>query len=177
MASFNSTTSNSISTSVLDNLFPTIGTAPSARNVIWMESERLFKLNDYVSAAGNRYITGLRFSNNLAVVVRYSHWKTWQYVNSIEVYSFENYDLKLLDSKKYEKQFYCSEFVHREVCEIVSKAVRAAAKVNNSDITVDGQIVEKLVTETERSFVNGEYPPMTSSLRKLIDAKSVERIE
>ncbi len=177
MASLTTSSSNSISNTIMDSLFPTMGTQPSAHNVIWMESERLFKLNEYVSARGHRYITGLRFSNNLAVVVKYSFWNTWQYLDNIEVYRFEGYELKLLDSKKFEKTFYSSELIHQEVSEIVGKAIKAAARVNNSEINVDVQMLEKMVTDTERSFVNGEYPPMTSTLRKLIDTKSSERIE
>lgn len=163
---------SSVSTSVMDSLFPTFGERPACNRPVWMENDKIFKLNEYVSNAGHRYVTGLRFSNQVAVIIKKSYWNTWVYLDSVEVYRFNEYNLEILDTKKFEKTFYNDSVVHDTVADILRNFLSSSARMNNSIMSVDDNVIENMVSQTERSFNNGEYPPITSNLQKLIECKS-----
>lgn len=165
------------SSNIMDSLFPKIGESVAFNRPIWMENDRIFKLNEYVSNAGHRYVTGLRFSDQVAVIIKKSYWNSWTYLDSVEVYHFNEFNLEVIGTKKFDKQFYSNEAIHSAVADVIRDHIISSAKMNNSNIAIDERIVEQMTTQTERSFNNGEYPPITSKLRQLIEQRSKGAIE
>lgn len=154
----------SIASNVVTDLFPTIGTSTAASAVpMWMPSMRIFKVSEYQSAAGHRYLKGLRFSNNLAVAFTFSFWNSWTYLNEIEVYRFTGNGIELVDRRKCEKQFYDEDFLKNEVQSIVRGAIEASLRMN-------GQVGDATTYESQiNALVEGTYRPLDEYDRTRLD--------
>ena len=146
---------SSLTSNVMTDLFPTIGISASSSNVpMWMPSMKIFKVSEYTSAAGHRYLKGLRFSNNLAVAFSFSFWNTWTYLNEIEVYRFNGNSIELADRRKCDKQFYEEDFLKNEVKEMVRGIVESSLRMNGQDSNV--MALESQIEE----LVEGTYRPL-----------------
>ncbi len=146
---------NSLSSNVMTDLFPTIGTpAPSSNMPVWMPSMKIFKVSEHTSEPGHRYMKGLRFSNNLAIAFSFSLWNTWTYLNEIEVYRFNGNDIELADRREYEKQFYEEDFLKNEVKEMVRGIVESSLLMNGQDS--DTNALESQI----EALVDGTYRPL-----------------
>lgn len=147
--------SNSLTSNVMTDLFPTIGSTVSVSNVpTWMSSMKIFKVNEYTSEAGHRYMKGLRFSDNLAIAFTFSFRNSWTYLNEIEVYRFSGNNIDLIDQRKYDKQFFNEEFVREEVKAIVTESVE-------SSLLLNGQEGNKQAIDLQiNDLVEGTYRPL-----------------
>lgn len=155
---------SSLTSNVMTDLFPTIGISASSSNVpMWMPSMKIFKVSEYTSAAGHRYLKGLRFSNNLAVAFSFSFWNTWTYLNEIEVYRFNGNDIELVDRRKCDKQIYEEDFLRNEVKDMVRAIVESSLMMNGQvgdTKSIDSQIEE---------LVDGTYRPLKEYDRTRLD--------
>lgn len=130
---------------------------------MWMPSMQVFKISEYVSDAGHRYLKGLRFSNNLAVAFSFSFWNTWTYLNEIEVYRFNGSSLELVDRRKCEKKFYEADFLKGEVKDMVRGIVE-------SSLLMNGQARDVTALESQiNDLVEGTYRPLQDYDRKRLD--------
>lgn len=155
---------SSLTSNVMTELFPTIGTSVPSSNVpIWMPSMKIFKVSEYASKAGHRYLRGLRFSDNLAVVFSFSFWNTWTYLNEIEVYRFNGNSLELADRRKCDKQFYEEDFLKNEVKEMVRGIVESSLLMNGQDS--NAMVLESQIEE----LVEGTYRPLKEYDRSRLD--------
>lgn len=143
----------------INDLLPSYGNRADS-NIIWMEEMKLFKVNEYRSAAGHRYFTGLRFSDQLIVAVKYAEWHQWTYINDLEIFTFDGKTPILLDKKSFKKEFYKEDMIREQVKIMVSNALQSKAKMVGKDFNeteLESQI-ENVVNDTYRSFLKGEYP-------------------
>lgn len=166
---------SSLTSNVMTELFPTIGTSVPSSNVpIWMPSMKIFKVSEYTSKAGHRYLKGLRFSDNLAVVFSFSFWNTWTYLNEIEVYRFNGNSLELADRRKCDKQFYEEDFLKNEVKEMVRGIVESSLLMNGQDsnaMVLESQI-EELVEGTCRPLKEYDRSRLDMCVRKALSSNN-----
>lgn len=162
---------NTTSVNLLDAVLPTFGNQIRINNPRWHEDMKMFVMSEYESKAGHRYIRGIRFSDQVAVIIDYSLWNSWTYLNSIEVYRFNGNEREMIGRKEFDKVFYSDSLVHSEVKSMLEQAIISMARMNGTVFTTDYIESEslKLVIATERSFNKGEYPPITGAVRKLIE--------
>lgn len=147
----------------MSDLFPTIGSSAKSKAPMWMPSMQVFKISEYVSDAGHRYLKGLRFSNNLAVAFSFSFWNTWTYLNEIEVYRFNGSSVELVDRRKCEKKFYEADFLKGEVKDMVRGIVE-------SSLLMNGQAGDVTALESQiNDLVEGTYRPLQDYDRKRLD--------
>lgn len=143
----------------INELLPSYGNRADS-NIIWMEEMKLFKVNEYRSQAGHRYITGLRFSDQLIVAIKYAEWNQWTYINDLEIFTFDGKNPILLDKKNFKKEFYNEDMVREQVKIMVRNALESKAKTIGKEFSeseLSGQI-ETVVNDTYRSFLKGAYP-------------------
>lgn len=154
-----------IKSTVLSDLFPTVGTATASSNTpIWMSSMKVFKVSEFTSEAGYRYMKALRFSDNMAVEFSFSFWNSRTYINDIEVYRFNDNKIELIDCRKYDKQDYTEDFVKQEVLSIVRDAAESFMRLNGQrgdTANIEAQVVE---------LVEGTYRPLKDYNMKYVDA-------
>ena len=155
---------SSLTSNVMTDLFPTIGISATSSNVpMWMPSMKIFKVSEYTSAAGHRYLKGLRFSNNLAVAFSFSFWNTWTYLNEIEVYRFNGNDIELVDRRKCDKQIYEEDFLRNEVKDMVRAIVESSLMMNG--LVSDTKAIDSQIDE----LVEGTYRPLEEYDRSRLD--------
>lgn len=143
----------------INELLPSYGNRAES-GIVWMESMKLFKVNEYRSEAGHRYITGLRFSDQLIVAIKYAEWKQWTYINDLEIFTFDGKNPVLLDKKCFKKEFFHEDLVREQVKVMVRNALQSKAKMIGKEFDENElkSQIESVVDDTYRSFLKGEYP-------------------
>lgn len=99
-----------ISNGFLDSILPTFGNQ-RANTPVWNESMKMFIINEYESAAGNRYYSGVRISDRMVVVEHVGMYHSFTYIDGIDIFMFDGEELKLIVQEKYDKQFYNVDFI------------------------------------------------------------------
>jgi len=162
---------NATSSNLLDAVLPSFGNQVTVNNPRWHEDMKMFVMSEYESAAGHRYIRGIRFSDKVAVIIDYSLWHSWTYLDTIEIYRFNGTDMEMIGKKKFDKVFYSDSLVHSEVKSMLEQALISMAHMNGAEFSEDqiGRDTEQLVAATERSFNKGEYPPLKGAVKKLVE--------
>ena len=137
---------------LLNELLPSYGQKPQGpRTPIWNEGQKLFIIDEYESAAGNRYCKGLRFCENIVIVETFGMYHTFQYINSIEVYIFEGTQRKLVDKRTYDKAFYNSEFIMEESKKMVRDYLKSKLRIQGHDMS-ESKIAEAANSVVDRSY-------------------------
>lgn len=151
------TTSN-ITNPVFDSILPVYGN-PRKNTPVWNEDDKMFIYDEYESACGNRYYKGLRFTNRIAVVENIGLYHTCKYIDSIEVYTYNNNSKSLIGSVKYEKTFYNRDMIRRAVESIIKQYVQGQLKVQNLQMNDDiiEQEAKKYVEESYISFLSDDF--------------------
>lgn len=125
MANFNGL----VTTRLIDRVLPTYGNRrqPSA---VWDESQKMFILDEYESASGHRYYSGVRFCDRIVIREKVGLYHNWTYIDSIELYAFNGQRLELIQKRDFDKQFRTEEFVRQRSEEMIGKFLQAAAKMS-----------------------------------------------
>ena len=158
MKNFNlntNTTMNSNSNNMnnhINNHLPSYGQKPQGpRTPIWNKGQKLFIIDEYESAAGNRYYKGFRFCENIVIVETFGMYHTFQYINSIEVYIFDSTHLNLVDKRTYDKAFYDSEFIKEESKKMVRDYLTSKLRIQGRDMS-ESKIAEAANSVVDRSY-------------------------
>lgn len=127
---------NSVSNGFFDSILPTYGNQRS-QTPVWNESMKMFIIDEYESANGNRYYNGVRISNRLVIVEHIGMYHAFQYLDGMDIYLFDGQERKLIVQEKYEKQFYNVDFIReRSICTL-RNYVRSQAAITGTTITED----------------------------------------
>lgn len=99
-----------VKSNFLDNILPSFGN-PRHAMPTYNSGQRMFISQSYTSAAGHVYYKGIRFSERLVMVEKIGLYHTWEYIDGIELYSFNENKPELIASAKFDKVFYSSEVI------------------------------------------------------------------
>jgi len=149
---------SNISNSLFDRIMPVFGT-PAQNLPVWNEGQKMFLSSEYESAAGNRYYKGLRFCNKLAIVETFGFYHTWTYIDSIEIYTFDQKTPKLVGKRAYDKQFYDETFIKQQTKEMVRDYVLGQLKIQNINlpVTTVNEEANDIVERCYTSFLSKDF--------------------
>lgn len=165
------TTSN-ITNPVFDSILPVYGN-PRKNTPVWNEDDKMFIYDEYESACGNRYYKGLRFTNRIAIVENIGLHHTWRYIDSIEVYTYNNNSKSLIGSVKYEKTFYNRDTIRLAVESILKQYIQGQLKMQNLQMSNDviEQEAKKYVEESYISFLSDDFGRKMTNLLPMFTSK------
>lgn len=127
---------SSISNGFFDSILPAFGTQRSDTPV-WNESLKMFIIDEYESANGNRYYSGVRISNRIVIVEHIGMYHTFTYLDGIDIYMFDGQERKLLSQAKYDKMFYDVNFIREQITKALRNYARSQAAMTGTAITND----------------------------------------
>ena len=165
------TTSN-ITSPVFDSILPVYG-KPRKNISVWNEDDKMFIFDEYTTAAGHLHYKGLRFTNRIAVVENIGLYHTWKYIDSIEVYTYNNNSKSLIGSVMYEKTFYNRDLIRRDVEAILKQYIQGQLKMQNlqmSDDVID-QEAKKYVEESYISFLSDNFGRKMTNMLPMFTSK------
>ena len=151
-------TTNNVTNTVIDSLLPVYGN-PRKNIPVWNEDDRMFIFDEFTTSAGHLHYKGLRFTNRIVVVENIALYHTWRYIDSIEVYTYNNHSKSLIGSMKYDKTFYNRDLIRRDVESIVKQYIQGQLKVQNVPMNEDVIVreVKKYVEESYTSFLSDDF--------------------
>lgn len=143
---------------LFDNLLPTYG---NARKVVpvWDESQKMFLLKNYESNNGHYYYEGMRFCDRIVIRETVCLWNTWTYIDSIEIYAFNDTHLELVQKCDYDKTYRNEEFVRSEaermICDFFKGCLKAqGASADDEQIRTEAR---KIVDGSFKSFLSPDF--------------------
>ena len=165
-------TTNSITTPIFDSILPMYGN-PRKNTPVWNEDDKMFIYDEYETIGGNRHYKGLRFTNRIAVVENIGLYHTWKYIDSIEVYTYNNQSKSLIGSMKYEKTFYNRDVIRCDVESIIKQYIQGQLKLQNlqmSDDVIERE-AKKFVNESYISFLSDDFGRKMTNLLPVFTSK------
>ncbi len=148
----------SISNNLLDCILPPYG-KPRLRIPVWDEGQKMFIVDDYVSANGHRYYQGIRFCDNVVIVEKVGFYHNWTYIDSIELYAFNGPHIELIQKRDYEKEFRNEAFIRSESIAMVKDYLRGVSKFQRVNIIpeeIDSR-ANALIEGCYKSFLDCDY--------------------
>lgn len=164
------TLNNAINKSFFDRVLPVYGT-PRVKLPTWDEGEKMFICDEYESENGHRYYKGIRFSNNIVIVEKVGLFHNWTYIDSIEIYAFNDKKLELVQKRDYQKSFRNEEFVRKETETMIGDYLRGVMKMQRCAID------ENVVNEHVKVIVDGCYKSFLDSDFNLQLTKIIPQLE
>lgn len=143
---------------VIDILLPTYGN-PSINLPVWNESQKMFITSEYESAAGNRYYIGIRPSKKVAIIEKVGLYHSFSYIDSLELFSYDNTNIKLLAKKNYDKVFYNSDFIKNESLTMLIDYFRSCLKIQGTYLPTHRieEESKKIIEQSYESFLSDDY--------------------
>jgi hypothetical protein len=142
----------SSSTRFIDRILPAMGN--QRENVpIYDSTQKMFLSNTYTSESGNMYYKGLRFSERFVMLEHIGLYKSWTYIDEIEIYAFDGNQMNIIAKKKFEKQFYNAELIKNEVIELTFEYFRNQNILCGSSGT-DETLKALAVNIVEETYIN-----------------------
>lgn len=135
---------------LFDNILPTYGN-PRAKVPIWDNGQKMFIFEEHESANGHRYYSGLRFCERMAFVERVGTYHNWTYIDSIELYAFNNREKVLIQKRDYDKVFRNEDFIRRESQAMLQDYIKGIWKTSRTYIS------EKETEAMARGFIERCY--------------------
>lgn len=166
---------NSVQNIVIDSILPVYGdNQPRKVMPVWDEGQKMFIMSEYESAAGNRYIQGLRFSNRLAVVEEVGLYHTWKYIDGLKVYSWNGTSKRLIGSRKYVRHFYDADFIRQELEDIVKSHIEGQLKLQQQPVDKDAIMAQAhaLTNMCYISFLSDDFETNLHELIPLLAANT-----
>ncbi len=162
--------SSSVSNSIIDRLFPTIG-APRIDTPIWDDGRSMFIINEYVKKEnGNRYYTGVRQTDRFVINIYVGKFKNWDYLDKVEVYVYDNHRLCLIGQKEFDKVFYDEKIIDETAAEIMLKYARSGMVLMHASSSQDElhKYIQESIRKSHLSVLNDEgYESLLRTVRLL----------
>lgn len=140
----------SISNGFFDSILPTFGTQRS-NTPVWNESLKMFITDEYESANGNRYYTGIRISNRIVIAEHVGMYHSFTYLDGMDIYMFDGEERKLISQAKYDKQFYDVNFIREQSKQILRNYAHSQAAMMGTVIT------DEMVEAEVSAIVDNSY--------------------
>lgn len=152
------TFAKAISNDLFDNILPTYG-KPRMNMPTWDDSQKMFICEEYESATGHRYYSGVRFCDRVAIREKVGMYHTWTYIDSIELFAFNGTKLELIQKKDYDKVFRSEEFVKKESQMMVRNYLAGVLKASRVALPEADlqEKAEQLVEGCYKSFLSENF--------------------
>lgn len=150
--------SKAITQNLLDSLLPTFG-KPRKNIPTWDEGQKMFIFDQHVSDRGNLSYRGIRFCDRVVVVEKVGLFHSWTYINSIELFAFNDDQLELLQKRDYDKVFRNEEFVRKETVAMIKDYLASAFKsqhVKVAEADIERHALQ-LVEGCYKSFLDSSF--------------------
>ena len=166
---------NSIVNNPFDMILPPFDAEPVQKKPVWNEGQKMFIVDEYESAAGHRYYSGIRFCERLAIVEKVGNYHNWTYIDGIDIYSFDGKERKLLGSRKYDKQFYSCDFIKKETKEMVEEALLAQSKLEKMQVDKDSvhTFADSIVERSYTSLLDDKYYSLIQEMLPTLVSKKL----
>lgn len=154
MASFD----NAIANNVFDSMLPPFG-GHSNLGPVWDDGQKMFIFDDHTAASGNHYYRGVRFCDRLAIVEKVGLYHTWTYIDSIEVYVFDDRKVRLVQKRDYTKKYRDADTVRTESEQMVKSYLSGMVKMQGARVQ-DAQVeahAKQIVADCYKSFLDSNY--------------------
>ena len=129
----------SISNGFFDSILPTFGNQRS-NTPVWNESLKMFITDEYESANGNRYYSGIRISNRIVIVEHVGMYHTFTYLDGLDIYMFDGDGKKLISQAKYDRMFYDVDFIREQSKQALRDYARSQAAISGT--TISDEMIE-----------------------------------
>ena len=168
--------SEKINKNMIDTFLPTYGNT-RALVPTWDEGQRMFICDEYESAAGHRYYSGIRFSDRIVMVEKVGLYHNWTYIDSIELYSFNGRKLKLIQKRDYNTAYRSEEFVRGESEDMVKDYLNGASKVTGMPALQVEMEAKRLIAGCYKSFLDSDYNTHLTQILQEIKPQILQEIK
>ena len=166
------TLTKAISKNLFDNILPTFG-SPRVHIPVWDNGQKMFILDEYESAGGNRYYRGIRFCDRIVIVEKVGLYHTWTYIDGIELYAFNGKRLELIQKRDYDKVYRNEEFVRAESVNMVKDFLMGVLKAQRTSVPAE-QIelqAKELIDGCYKSFLDADFNTRLTQIIPAIEQK------
>lgn len=166
------TINNAISRDLFSSVLPTFGTLRK-RIPIWDEGQKMFICDQYQSECGNFYYRGVRFCDRIAIVEKVGLFKTWTYIDSIEIYAFNGKGMELIQKQDYDKAFRDEAFIRSESAKMITQYLSSVAKTQGVSVSQEEKETQahELVEKCFKSFLDADYQVRLTQILPAIENK------
>ena len=166
------TLTKAISKNLFDNILPTFG-SPRVHIPVWDNGQKMFILDEYESAGGNRYYRGIRFCDRIVIVEKVGLYHTWTYIDGIELYAFNGKRLEQIQKRDYDKVYRNEEFVRAESVNMVKDFLMGVLKAQRTSVPAE-QIelqAKELIDGCYKSFLDADFNTRLTQIIPAIEQK------
>ena len=166
------TLAKAISKNLFDSILPTFG-SPRLQVPAWDNGQKMFICDEYESANGNRYYRGVRFCDRVVIVEKVGLYHNWTYIDSIELYAFNDRKLELIQKRDYDKVHRSESFVRDESEAMVKDflaGVLKAQRTSAPDEQLENQAKE-LIDRCYKSFLDSDFNTRLTQILATIEKR------
>ena len=152
------TLTKAINKSLFDNILPIFGT-PRVHTPAWDESQKMFICSEYESSNGHRYYCGIRFCDRIVVLEKVGLYHSWTYIDSIELYAFNDKKMELIQKRDYDKVFRNEAFIRQESEQMVQDYLTGVMKSRRICTPAEQIAVQasELINGCYKSFLSPDF--------------------
>ena len=158
-----------INQNFLDSVLPSFGNARKVNVPNYDNSQKMFIIDEYESAAGHRYYRGIRFCDRVVFAETVGMYHNWTYIDSLELYVFNGEKLVLVQKKDYDKVFRKEANVKADSEAMLRDYLDGQAKMTKTIIAAD-QIQKHAHTLVEGSYTSFLDKDFEVRLTKILPA-------
>ena len=161
-----------ISKNLFDNILPTFGNQ-RASVPAWDNGQKMFICNEYESGNGNRYYRGIRFCDRIVIVEKVGLYHNWTYIDSIEMYAFNEKKLELIQKRDYDKVHRNEEFIRAESERMVKDYLAGILKSQRTSVPAEEIEIQakSLIGECYKSFLDADFNTRLTQILPAIEQK------
>lgn len=166
------TLQKAINQNFLDSVLPSFGNARKVNLPIYDNSQKMFIIDEYESAAGNRRYRGIRFCDRVVFAETIGLYHTCTYINRLELYAFNGERLELVQAKDYDKVFRKESNVKADSEALLHDYLRGMAKKAGTVIADDQlqQNARQLVEGCYVSFLDKDFEVRLTRIIPALDS-------
>lgn len=153
------TLQKAINQNFLDSVLPSFGNTRKVNTPVYDNSQKMFIIDEYESAAGHRYYRGIRLCERVVFVETIGMYHNWTYIDSLELYVFNGEKLALVQKKDYDKVFRKESDIKADSEAMLRDYLRGQAKTAGTVIADEHlqQQVHQLVEGCYKSFFDKDF--------------------
>lgn len=166
------TLAKAISKNLFDSILPTFG-SPRLQVPAWDNGQKMFICDEYESANGNRYYRGVRFCDRVVIVEKVGLYHNWTYIDSIELYAFNDRKLELIQKRDYDKVHRSESFVRDESEAMVKDFLAGVLKAQRTSVP-DEQLenqAKELIDRCYKSFLDSDFNTRLTQILATIEKR------
>ena len=166
------TLQKAINQNFLDSVLPSFGNTRMVNTPIYDNSQKMFIIDKYESAAGHRRYRGIRFCDRVVFAETIGMYHTCTYINRLELYAFNGERLELVQAKEYDKVFRKESVVKADSEAMLRDYLCGQAKITGT-IIPDEQLQQhahQLVEGSYTSFLDKDFEVRLTRIIPALDS-------